>query len=307
MARRVAWQVTEEEAGIRLDAALSGRAEWLSRSRTQNAIRQGSVKVDGDIELRPSTTLSAESEVEAFLPEPIEADSLPVPADVPVSIVYSDDQIAVIDKPRGVSVHPGPGHTDNTLVNGLLRLFPQIKDVGDPARPGVVHRLDLDTSGLLVFALTPEAYASLGQAMRRREIRRTYTALVHGSVQPPEGTVDAPIGRDPSNRTRQAVVETGRPARTHYRTVESLQSATLLEVELETGRMHQIRVHMAAIGFPVLGDATYGRAPSVTSLDRQFLHASKLQFSHPESGEPFEAESPLPADLQAVLDNMRGN
>ena len=175
----------------------------------------------------------------------------------------------------------------------------------------MVHRLDLDTTGLLIFALTPEAYAELGKAMRARQIKRTYTALVHGNIQPPLGTVDAPIGRDPANRTRQAVVESGRAARTHYRLVESVRGGSLLEVELETGRMHQIRVHMAAIGFPVMGDPTYktgatsGASYAVRGLNRQFLHACRLRFTHPMTGREIVVESPLPPDLQLVLDELR--
>ncbi len=307
MARRVAWTVSEGDRSQRLDAALAGHADWLSRSAAQTAIRNGKVRVNGSVETRPSATVKPGDDIESFLPESAERGQRPTAADISVAIVYEDDHLIVVDKPRGIAVHPGPGHPDDTLVNGLLRLFPHIADVGEPDRPGVVHRLDLDTSGLLVFALTPEAYSALGAAMRERSIKRTYTALVDGRVQPPEGTVDAPIGRDPANRTRQAIVKSGRAARTHYRTIENLPNTTLLEVELETGRMHQIRVHMTAIGFPVLGDMTYGKAPKVPGLDRQFLHASRLSFTHPITGEQMTHESPLPEDLAAVLDQMRDN
>lgn len=307
MARRVAWQVEEAESGTRLDQALSGHADWLSRSATQNAVKNGAVRVNGQAVTRPSTLLKPEDEVEAFLPEPGEYSDVPVAADVPVSVIFEDDHLLIVDKPSGITVHPGPGHKDDTLVNGLLKLYPEIALVGQPDRPGVVHRLDLDTSGLLLFARTPEAYTSVGKAMRERAIKRTYTALVHGHVTPETGTVDAPIGRDPANRRRQAIVDSGREARTHYRTVERLETATLLEVELDTGRMHQIRVHMAAIGFPVLGDPTYGRSPNISGLTRQFLHASKLRFAHPITGEQMEQELPLPYELASVLDSMRRN
>ncbi len=307
MARRVTWKVDAEEPPRRLDAALAERTDWLSRSVASNAIRNGLVRVNGGVETRVSVSLKPGDEVDSFLPD-LEAEySRPEAARVPITLVYQDDYLVVVDKPADIAVHPGPGHRDDTLVNGLLRLFPQIGTVGAPDRPGVVHRLDLDTSGLLIFALTPEAYAELGKAMRERTIKRTYTALVHGHVKPTEGTVDAPIGRDTSNRTRQAIVDTGRAARTHYRTIEQIPRATLLELELETGRMHQIRVHMAAIGFPVLGDRTYGKSPRVAGLDRQFLHASRLQFKHPVTGEEMTMESPLPADLTAVLAEMRND
>ncbi len=305
MARRIAWRVSAEDQDRRLDSALANRADWLSRSAAQNAIRNGLVRVNGKVETRPSAQLAVEDDVESFLADPVEPGQLPVAADIPVEVIYQDDHLLVVDKPRGIAVHPGPGHTDDTLINGLLHRFPGIAEVGDPERPGVVHRLDLDTSGLLIFALTPEAYAELGKAMRARAIKRTYTALVHGQVEPADGTVDAPIGRDPTNRTRQAIIESGREARTHYRTVQQLPNATLLEVELETGRMHQIRVHLNAIGFPVLGDMTYGRSRNVPGLDRQFLHASRLRFVHPVTGEQMTHESPLSADLQQVLDHLR--
>ncbi len=305
MAHRVEWDVAADEPTRRLDSALAERAEWLSRSAAQNAIRNGLVRINGEIETRPSSTLRPGDKVESFLPDPAEPGERPTAADVPVSVIYRDDHLLVVDKPRGIAVHPGPGHRDDTLVNGLLKLFPEIADVGVADRPGVVHRLDLDTSGLLLFALTPDAYTKLGIAMRERAIKRTYTGLVNGHVQPVEGTVDAPIGRDPSNRTRQAIVDSGRPARTHYHTVERLSNSTLLEVELETGRMHQIRVHLTAIGFPVLGDMTYGKSPKIPGLDRQFLHASRLRFTHPATGEPMTQESPLPLELAAVLERMR--
>ncbi len=301
MARRMTWAVGSEAAGVRLDSAVSERANWLSRAAIQNAIRNGRVHINGDGVARPALILKQGDEVEAFLPEPCAESKLPAAADVPVSVIYEDAHLLVVDKPSGIAVHPGPGHVDDTLVNGLLKRFPELSDVGNSDRPGVVHRLDLDTSGLLLFARTPESYVALGEAMRKREIKRTYTALVHGHVAPLEGTIDAPIGRDPNNRTRQAVVDTGRKARTHYRTVKQFQGATLLDVELETGRMHQIRVHLTAIGFPVLGDPTYGRSPKVPGLSRQFLHASKLRFAHPVTGDWTELESPLPPDLIATL------
>lgn len=308
-ARRVAWRASEDGGAARLDVALAAQADWLSRSAAQIAIRNGLVRVNGNVESRPAAVLKPEDEVEAFLPE-LEPEGI-VAADVPLNVVYEDEHLLVLDKPTGVAVHPGPGHRNDTLVNGLLARYPQIAEVGPPDRPGVVHRLDLDTTGLLIFALTPEAYAELGTAMRARQIKRTYIALVHGNIQPPLGTVDAPIGRDPANRTRQAVVESGRAARTHYRLVESVRGGSLLEVELETGRMHQIRVHMAAIGFPVMGDPTYktgatsGANYAVSGLNRQFLHACRLRFTHPMTGREIVVESPLPPDLQLVLDELR--
>jgi 23S rRNA pseudouridine1911/1915/1917 synthase len=212
----------------------------------------------------------------------------------------------VIDKPAGMVVHPGSGHDSGTLVNAAVARWPQIAGVGEADRPGVVHRIDRDTSGLLVIALSGRAYSRLSEMIRNREVTRIYTALVHGRPESSAGVVDAPIGRDPFHRTRQAVVEDGRPARTHYRVTSEYEDYSLLEVRLETGRMHQIRVHMDAISHPVVGDQTYGKrqvaaSTPVGKLRRQFLHASKLEFSHPVSGEPISTESDLPEDLQSVI------
>jgi 23S rRNA pseudouridine1911/1915/1917 synthase len=267
------------------------------------------VRVDGVVEQRSSRLVGSGDRIEARLR--VETLKEPVAANIGVNVIYSDDHVVVVDKPTGIAVHPGAGRRDGTLVNGLLSRFPQMANVGPADRPGVVHRLDLNTSGLLVFALTAGALETLGSAMRARKIKRTYTAVVRGDIQPPQGTIDAPIGRDPSNRTRQAIVESGRSARTHYRRVESIPGYSLLEIELETGRMHQIRVHLAAVGFPVIGDPTYRSASQalqaqvLPGLDRQFLHASRLQFGHPVSGEQLEFESPLPADLGSALDRLR--
>lgn len=305
MTRHVSWKVEDGDSPVRLDIALVQHAPWLTRSAAQNTINNGLVNVNGNMATKPAAQLKSDDFVEAFLPDPEVDSERPVAKDIPVSVIFEDEHLLVVDKPSGISVHPGPGHVNDTLVNGLLSRFPQMVDVGQPDRPGVVHRLDLDTSGLLIFALTPDAYTVLGQALRKREIKRTYTALVHGTVKPADGTVDAPIGRDPSNRTRQAIVDTGKKARTHYSTIENLNGATLLDVELDTGRMHQIRVHLTAIGFPVLGDMTYGKSPDVPGLSRQFLHASRLRFAHPITGIEMSHESPLPEDLASVLEFFR--
>jgi 23S rRNA pseudouridine1911/1915/1917 synthase len=303
MPRHVTWEVPTGEASDRLDVALSTKVKWLSRSAAATAIRDGIVTVNGKTENRPAMKLVPGDTIDAVFPD--EATDAVVASDIPVKIAYEDEHIVVVDKPEGLSVHPGPGHATDTLVNGLLKLYPEMAGIGSADRPGVVHRLDLDTSGLLIFALTTQAYDRLGEMMRGHEVRRTYTALVSGRISPPQGTVDAPIGRDPANRTRQAIVESGRPARTHYRLIETVKHGSLLEIELETGRMHQIRVHMAAIGFPVLGDPTYGRSQPIPGLNRQFLHASRLRFKHPVTGEEMNIESPLPPDLQQVLNELR--
>jgi len=200
-------------------------------------------------------------------------------------------------------VHPGAGHPDGTLVNGLLARYPELAGVGDAARPGIVHRLDRDTSGLLAVARTPRAYDDLVHQLAARTVERRYVALVWGRLASPRGVIDAPIGRSESRRTRMAVRETGKPARTEYdvRTVYERPLVSLLDLKLETGRTHQIRVHLNAIGHPVVGDATYGGARDSLPLARPFLHAASLAFDHPVTGERLQFDDPLPAELQAVL------
>ena len=296
------WTHQSAEGQNRLDAALAANIEALSRAAAQRIIREGAVSVDGQTVTRPSFSLSDGQVVEARLPAPTTQGITPVDAEV--AVVFGDEHVVVIDKPAGIAVHPGSGHIDDTLVNYMVARYPAMAAVGEPDRPGVVHRLDRDTSGLLVFALTGAAYRALVAALKSRSVSRTYTALVFGHPSPDAGVIDAPVGRDPANRTRQAVVSNGKAARTRYRVIRRIGPWCLLEVHLETGRMHQVRVHMAAAGYPVAGDPTYGRAPRIEGLGRQFLHASRLAFLHPVSGEPLEFESPLPDELQAVLDQL---
>ncbi len=294
--------------GERLDVVLSARLPGLSRSAAQRLVREGAVRVNGAVVRKPSWRVVKGDEVGVDIPSVPAAPT--AAAGAPVQIVYEDEHIIVLDKPAGVPVHPGPGHREGTLVQSLLLVRPEIAGVGEPDRPGVVHRLDLGTSGLLIFARTQPAYLELVRMIKAREVRRTYTALVAGAVEPAEGIIDAPIGRDPAQRTRQAVVGAGKPARTRYRVIRLIElpansgggTASLLEVTLETGRMHQIRVHMTAIGHPVLGDRVYGgRAPSLSGLGRQFLHAARLEFRHPVTGSEVAVESELPRDLADAL------
>ena len=218
-------------------------------------------------------------------------------------MVHADADVIVVDKPAGLVVHPGAGNEGGTLVNGLLHAFPELAAVGDPARPGIVHRLDRGTSGLLVVARTPAAYDALVGQLSRREVERRYAALVWGVPESGAGLVDAPVGRSPRDPTRMAVVAGGRDARTRYevRTAFERPASALLTCRLETGRTHQIRVHLAAIGHPVVGDATYGGARAALALDRPFLHAEQLAFDHPTTGARLSFASALPADLEAVL------
>ena len=222
-------------------------------------------------------------------------------------IRHVDDDVIVVAKPAGLVVHPGAGHPDGTLVNGLLARFPELAHAGDPARPGIVHRLDRDTSGLMVVARTARAYDALVDALGRREVERQYQALVWGRLDAPRGVIDAPIGRSAARRTRMAVREGGREARTSYSVLDEFDdpAVSLLECRLETGRTHQIRVHLAAIGHPVVGDAPYQGARASLPLDRPFLHATALSFPHPVSGDPLHFEEPLPPELAAVLERLQ--
>ncbi|MEE8362691.1 MAG: RluA family pseudouridine synthase [Dehalococcoidia bacterium] len=294
-------RVGPNEPATRLDVFLAARLDRLSRSAAQKLVRAGSVTVDGEVVTRPSHSVPAGSSVVVDVPD---RDDSPPPVAVPqrFDIRLEDEHLLVVDKPAGLTVHPGAGHDRDTLVNGLLALRPEIASVGVAERPGIVHRLDRETSGLLVVAKTEAAYTALSQAIRDRTVAREYTALVRGRVEPVAGVVDAPLGRDPRSRRRQAVVTGGRAARTRYRVAEYFRATSLLDVALETGRTHQIRVHMASLGHPVCGDRTYGRAwPGPGGLERQFLHAHRLSFTHPVTGEPVEVTSALPDDLAASL------
>ncbi len=293
-------ELTADRSGERLDVFLARLAEGLSRSQARRLIDDGLVTVDERQE-RPSHRLAAGARVVATLP-PSEEVKL-VAEDIPVAIIYQDDDVIVVDKPSGLTVHPAPGHPSGTLVNALLAVAPQLAEFRQTMRPGIVHRLDKDTSGLLVVAKSERARASLTRQLKEREVGKTYLALVHGVPQAPRGTIEAPIGRHPRNRKKMAVVAGGREAETKYRVREALDGFALLEVEPVTGRTHQIRVHLAAIGHPVVGDAVYGKRSGLT--ERQFLHACKLAFDLPSSGRLVEFESPLPPDLRQVLDSLR--
>ncbi len=300
--------LTADRPGERLDVFLARRVDGLSRSHARRLIDEGLVTVDGRRE-RPSHHLASGARVAATLP-PVE-EAKPAAELIPLTVIYQDEDVIVVDKPAGLTVHPAPGHPSGTLVNALLAIAPELAEARETMRPGIVHRLDKDTSGLLVVARSERARASLTHQLKEREVHKTYLALVQGVPEPSQGTIEAPIGRNPRNRKKMAVVAGGREAETKYRVRESLddpsadrRSFALLEVEPVTGRTHQVRVHLAAIGHPVVGDGVYGkRSPLV---GRQFLHAWRLAFELPSSGRLVEFESPLPADLRAALRSLRG-
>ncbi len=300
-ARRLSFLLDEAAAGRRVDRVAAGLLADLSRSRVQQLIAAGMVTLNGR-PVRPSQAVRPGDFLEVTVPPP--ASSELQPEDIPLQVIYEDADVVVIDKPAGLVVHPAAGHPSGTLVNALLARYPDLA-VGGTLRPGIVHRLDRFTSGLIVVARHDAAHQSLVAQQKQRTMRKSYLALVDGHMPAREGTIEAPIGRHPRQRKQMAVVASGRPARTLYRVVEELGPYTLVEARLETGRTHQIRVHFSHSGHPVLGDPTYGRRPGALGLTRQFLHAYRLGFQLPTSGEFREFESPLPADLAAVLLKLR--
>jgi len=253
--------------------------------------------------VRPSYRVRAGDQIVVEIPPAHPVELRPEP--IPLEIVYEDGDLLVVNKPAGLVVHPGAGRPTGTLVHALLAHCPDLPGIGGEVRPGIVHRLDKDTSGLLVVAKTDAALRSLQAQIQARRAGRDYLALVHGAVAVGEGTIDAPVGRHPRHRTRMAVVASGRRAVTRYRVVERFADATLLELRLQTGRTHQIRVHCASIGHPIVGDRVYGRRPNPWGLRRQALHAFRLTFVHPTTGAEMSFVAPLPADIEAALGRLR--
>jgi 23S rRNA pseudouridine1911/1915/1917 synthase len=286
----------------------------LSRSHVQKLISSGNLTADG-LPLKANAVVGPGAALRLVVPEPVPLDLAPAP-EIPLRVVHEDADLLIVDKPAGLVVHPAPGHAGDTLVNALLaRGGPgAFGGIAGVQRPGIVHRLDRDTSGLLMVARTDRAQHSLMAQLKARRIKKTYLALVHGEVAAGVGRIEAPIGRDPKHRTRMAVVADGRPSTTGYRVRERFPGWTLLELDLVTGRTHQIRVHLDAIGHPVAGDPVYGTAtsrrgprpgPAGAPLERLFLHAWRLQLTSPSTGELIRAEAPLPGELERVLEGLR--
>ena len=299
--------VPADAAPARVDRFVADRT-GLSRSHVQKLIGEGRLTAGGRV-LKANALVEGGSELLLDVPEPILATLLPQP-EIDVRVVHEDEDLIIVDKPAGLVVHPSPGHADGTLVNALLgRGGPEAYGgIAGVRRPGIVHRLDRDTSGLLMVARTDLAQGSLMAQLKARRIKKTYIALVQGSVVAAVGRVEAPIGRDPKHRIRMAVVSDGRAATTGYRVTERFAGWTLLELDLVTGRTHQIRVHLDAIGHPVAGDPLYGTGTSrrgPDGLGRLFLHAWRLELTSPSSGTLIRAEAPLPDELEAVLARLR--
>lgn len=300
-----AMPVPDGLAGMRLDQALA-RLFGLSRTAAVGVIDGGDVRLDG-MTCAKSDRVHSGSWLEVTLPPPPAPPTAdPTPVDG-LDVVYSDDHIVVVDKPVGVAAHPSPGWTGPTVVGGVAAMGHRVSTSGSAERQGVVHRLDVGTTGLMVVAKSERAYTVLKRAFKEREVSKVYHALVQGHPDPTRGTIDAPIDRHPSSDWRFAVMANGKPSITHYETIEAFRAASLLEVTLETGRTHQIRVHFSALRHPCVGDLTYGADPTLASrlgVTRQWLHARRLGFDHPDTGEWVEFTSPYPADLQRSLDTV---
>lgn len=301
MADTLTLEVPETLDGARVDKALSSLL-GVSRAVARELLERG-VLLDGG-PARPRDRVRTGSSIKT--PHPVAEIGLQ-PEEVAFEVLYADDAVLVVDKPTGVVVHPGSGAKEGTLAAGLLNRYPELEGVGDPGRWGLIHRLDKETSGTLIVARTQDAYRSLTADLAARRIGRTYVSLVHGLFSVPTGTIEAPIGRDPSRPTRRAVIPTGKPAVTHYEVIAQYpgDEVSLIEVRLETGRTHQIRVHLAAIDHPVIGDRTYSPFNTSVKAPRVFLHARRVRLTHPTTGAILEVESPLPDDLTRVLDSLR--
>ena len=300
-------EVTADRPGERLDVAVARLCD-VSRAQARRLIDEGLVSNAAGARRKPGERLAGGERLVVRLPPP--APAAPQPEAIPLTILYEDAHLLVVDKPAGMPVHPGPGHAGRTLVNALLAHCPDLPGIGGVQRPGIVHRLDKDTSGLVVVAKTERAHNGLAAQLKGRQMKKTYLALVEGRVAPPEALIDAPLGRDPNNRRRMMVRPSpgsgqagGREAQTAYRLRAYLDGYSFVEASPVTGRTHQIRVHLASIGHPVVGDAVYGRPSKLVT--RQFLHAWRLGFRHPIDGRELSFEAPLPADLEAALAGLR--
>ncbi|MCA5012908.1 MULTISPECIES: RluA family pseudouridine synthase [unclassified Enterococcus] len=287
----------------RIDKVLSDLLKEHSRSQIQQWVKENHVKVNGEI-IRSNYKVKPSDEILITIPEPEELD---IQAEnIPLDIVYEDDVVLVINKPQGMVVHPSAGHSQGTLVNALLYHIKDLSSINGVIRPGIVHRIDKDTSGLLMVAKNDHAHVALAEQLKDKTSLRKYVALVHGEISHDKGEINAPIGRSKNDRKMQAVIEGGKPAVTHFEVLERFEGFTLVQLQLETGRTHQIRVHMKYIGYPVAGDPLYGPRKTLKG-NGQFLHAQMLGFKHPTTGQMMVFEAPLPELFEKTLDDLRNN
>ncbi len=297
------YTINKELAGNRIDKTLPNLDKNLTRVMAQKLIEQGNVKVNGK-NVKTSYKLNENDKVEVEIPEvkevSIEAQ------DIPVEVLYEDNDIIVVNKPKGLVVHPANGNPDGTLVNALMKICKgTLSGIGGEIRPGIVHRLDKDTSGVLIVAKNDKAHLALCEQIKNREVKKTYLALTRGIIKENEATINMPIGRSTTDRKKMAVVKTGKEAITHFKVIERFKENTLLEINLETGRTHQIRVHLSQIGYPIVGDMVYSNGKNKFGVQGQMLHAWKIKFMHPITGKEMEIEAPLPPYFKDVLEKLK--
>jgi 23S rRNA pseudouridine1911/1915/1917 synthase len=295
--------IHEDQKNDRIDKVLSKLNEEWSRTQVQQWIKDGHALVNGQ-KIKTNYKCSVNDKIELIIPEAVELDVLP--EEMSLDIYYEDPDVLVVNKPKGMVVHPAPGHTTGTLVNGLMAHCKDLSGINGVLRPGIVHRIDKDTSGLLMVAKNDLAHESLVNQLVAKTVTRKYKAVVHGSIPHDYGTIDAPLARDPRDRQSMTVVDNGKNAVTHFHVLERFKDFTFVECQLETGRTHQIRVHMKYIGYPLAGDPKYGPRKTL-DIGGQALHAGLLGFNHPRTGEYLEFEAPLPPDFEELLDNLRNN
>lgn len=293
--------ITSDDQGQRLDALLTTKVDDISRTDIQNRLKSGHILVNQK-QVKPNYKVKTGDEIEFFEREDVESDI--VPENLHLDIVYEDEDLAVVNKPRGMVVHPAAGHASGTLVNGLMYQLDHLSGINGELRPGIVHRIDMDTSGHLMVAKNDIAHRHLVEQLMAKTVTRKYTALVHGVIPHNLGTIEAPIGRNPKERQEMAVVDDGKDAVTHFNVLERFKDFTLVECVLETGRTHQIRVHMKYIGYPLAGDPKYGPRKTIET-DGQLLHAGVIGFIHPKTGEYLEFKSELPQYFTEILDDLK--
>ena len=295
--------VNEEENSKRLDVYIASKDEETTRSSAQRQIEQGNVVVNGKKITKVSYKVSEGDKIEIEEQEPVESELKA--QDIPVDIIYEDKDIIVVNKPKGMVVHPANGNPDGTLVNAIMAICKDsLSGIGGEIRPGIVHRLDKDTSGLLIVAKNDMAHVNMSEQIKRHEVKKTYIALVRGIVKENEATIDMPIGRSNSDRKKMAVTKNGKNAVTHIKVLKRYDKYTLLEINIETGRTHQIRVHLAHIGYPVIGDYIYSNGKNEFGIVGQCLHAKSLEFKHPITGKDMKLEAPLPEYFEKVLQEL---
>ncbi|MFD0692727.1 RluA family pseudouridine synthase [Paenibacillus sp. GCM10027628] len=305
LSEAVEWTVERQYASERIDKFITEALEEdVSRTQVQQWVKDGHVKVNGKA-IKPNYKLSENDVIALNIPEPTGVELKA--EDIPLNVVFEDSDVIVVNKPRGLVVHPAPGHNSGTLVNALMYHCKDLSGINGELRPGIVHRIDKDTSGLIMAAKNDKAHASLADQLKAHTVHRKYVAIVHGTIQHEHGTIDAPIGRDTQDRKMYTVTDrNSKHAVTHFVVLERFADCTLVELKLETGRTHQIRVHMKFIGHPLVGDPMYGRSKGITmETSGQALHAAALGFVHPRTGETLQFEAPLPADMEHLLHILR--